>query len=631
MLVDKEIPPGKMDLVRNLMNNNDISSEERYLAIIELIKSCPDKRVSLKSEPERNGVKKTVPVRKAAVRKKTGEDGEGSGVFAPTETAYYFDYLFKKYRHLKFFKKRYLVHRDNRFGIGIRKRFIPAKRLLKVLDNFAQYQQTVLGRLSPLLMELLKDQGVEDPTDFNYLRKLRAWLMDEPMGHHNFETVKWMERQNFEREFKSYIVNFFAFQKLGVEVREQMLLAVENKLRSSDELAKDEINQRDTDQVKRDKEKANLVKEKKIYDYMLLMRSFIHGELTDENTIAKYLRTFYGINNIEQFLVMISEVLIFQRPLKISDLTKYFVIETPRVSSDQWDYSDDFLRQIGKDPESRKRRELDHLKQKAAPYEVIYKMLKTQDRGRSLLAHGVEVQGHLLDRKRYDPEELLKTNFLAFLDGTMHYFRHAYLNLLDGTIVYMRDVARDEYESPIFSDEIFAEISITLEQLLNSMHDLKTENPTMILESDEISKIMSGQISTMNHVRELIVSAGNFFYNLANNLLYYYDQHRLWIHRGNRRVEKSEVRRPVRKSDYNGHLEGKPFPFFDCTIIGFENPPRLYNEIKERKVLGTSFGEGVLSIVMAYSFQVANLCRNESLQKDMRERKDLLQRIETLS
>ena len=153
----------------------------------------------------------------------------------------------------------------------------------------------------------------------------------------------------------------------------------------------------------------------------------------------------------------------------------------------------------------------------------------------------------------------------------------------------------------------------------------------MVISSSEIAGIMTGQISTMNHVRELVTTTGNFFYSLARQLFFYYDQHRLWIHHGNRRIEKSEVRRPIRKSDYDNTLEGKPFSFFDCTIVGFEEHPRLFEEIKGRKIMGTTFGEGVVSIMTAFAFQVAHLCRNESLQKDLNDRKELLAKIERLS
>ncbi len=629
MLVDKDIPAGKMELIRSLMSNNDISSEERYRTIIDLLKSCPDKQVTEKAEPRDLRTEKDEPVRKAAVRKKPSEENTSSS--APTETMYYYDYLLKKYRHLKFFRKRYLIHRDNRFGIGIRKRFIPTRRFLKVLGEIAEYQQKTLSRLTPLLMDMLKDPDIIDPTDYNYLRKVRAWLMDEPLGRQNLDGIKWMERHNFEREFKNYLINFFAFQRLGAEVREKMLLAVENMLRSRDDLVKEEINQKDSDPVKARKEKKNLQKEREIFNYMLLIRSFIHGEMIDDTTVAKHLRSFYGIQNSEQFYVMIAEVLVFQRPVNIGDIVQHYQIETPRVSSEKWDYSDDFLKKIGKDPESRRKREKENLKEKLAPYEIVYKMLKAEDRGARLLPHGVEVQGRLLDRKRSDPEDLLNNNFLAYLDGAMHYFRHAWFNLLDGTPVQLRDVARDEYESPLFSDEIFTDEVNTLERLLNAMHDFRTENPTMVVSNSEMTGIMTGQISTMNHVRELVTSAGNFFYNLASDLLFYYDQHRLWIHHGNRRVEKSEVRRPVRKSDYSDLTGGRPFAFFDCIITGFEEEPRLFEEIKGRKVLGTSFGEGVVSIIIAYAFQIAQLCRNESLQKDMGDRRELLSRIDQLS
>ena len=87
LLVNKEIPPAKMELVRALMNNADLQTGERYRAIIELLQGCPDRQV-----------KETLdaPVkRQAAVRRKKSEAPSeererlaASAVeFMPTETS----------------------------------------------------------------------------------------------------------------------------------------------------------------------------------------------------------------------------------------------------------------------------------------------------------------------------------------------------------------------------------------------------------------------------------------------------------------------------------------------------------------------------------------------------------------
>ncbi|MBN2079264.1 MAG: hypothetical protein JW838_09880, partial [Spirochaetes bacterium] len=114
MLMSKEIPPNKQEVVRSLMNNAQLRSEEKYLAIIELLQSCPDKKVSLQEPGE--------PARKEAPRRvkkaRAPAPAPAPEIAAPTETSFYIDRLEAAYRPRKIFKKRYLAHRNNRIGIG---------------------------------------------------------------------------------------------------------------------------------------------------------------------------------------------------------------------------------------------------------------------------------------------------------------------------------------------------------------------------------------------------------------------------------------------------------------------------------------------------------------------------------
>ena len=281
LLLNKDIPSGKMELVRSLMKNEDLLPDERYRTIINLVQSCPDKKVELDPVPKKKE-KAATGTASGGRRRKSGDVAAG-----PTETAFYFDYLWGKYKHLKLFKRRYLVHRDNRLGIGFRKRLIPTKKMLKLLRDLAEFQEQIMTRLSPILMEMLRDEDMKSPVAFNYLRRFRSWIMDQPLVKHNYEAVKWMERPHFEREFRKYCINFFAFQKLEPEIREDILLTVENKLRLLEDLKKEDLLSSDSDSSRSGKERRNLNREKKIYDYMFLMRSFLHGDITDENSVAK--------------------------------------------------------------------------------------------------------------------------------------------------------------------------------------------------------------------------------------------------------------------------------------------------------------------------------------------------------
>ena len=139
------------------------------------------------------------------------------------------------------FKKRYFVHRNNYIGIGIRKRLIPTRRLIKFLKYINKIQKIILSRLDIIFVEIIKDESIDDPTIFNLLCVFQKWMSEVPLIETRYDYIKWMERHSFDKEFRTYVSYFYSFLELETGVRENMLLAVEKKLRILDDLMKEEV------------------------------------------------------------------------------------------------------------------------------------------------------------------------------------------------------------------------------------------------------------------------------------------------------------------------------------------------------------------------------------------------------
>lgn len=629
LMTTKEIPASKMEVVRSLMNNNDILPDERYKAIIELLHSCPDREVKdLVDHPgEKAGPKPVVkPVKKVKAHVNPPAD------YAPTETSFYVDELRGKYRRLGLFRKRWLVRRNNRFGLGLRKRLIPTKKMVRMLTDVYKMQESLLPRLSVIIMDILNDEAADDPTCFNYLRLIRTWLTAQPLAGQNHDSLKWMERGNFEREFRNYIMNSVAFQRLSSEQREMILLEVETRVRAMEELKKENPADSDSALTKKEKESRNLAREKEITDYMLRFRSFLYAEIDDGSPLAKLLKVRYGVEGFNKLLKMIIEVLLYQRPAGIEDFVRCYRVRTPEVSHDQWNYSDDYLKKIGKDPESRKKKELKRVKERLAGYEIIHKLLRQDNSGKNILSQAAELQWRLVDKNKNDPEEICRDNFISYADALVQFFSNTFIPMLDGSEINFKDHHRDEFSSPIFERTVFYDDLAAFDRVLTAFHSFRTDNPTLVVSGDEAVRIMTGQIVSMNHVEELLRYVGDFFYNTARKLFGYYEGHRMWIFTGSPKTEKSFLRTPVKNENYASETDGwVPIPFHDCTITGFDHPAPLSKLLVNRKVLGSSSDEGVFGYLLAFCFQVANLCHNSMMRSDIDERNMLLRRLRELS
>ncbi len=635
LLNTREIPEARIGVVQSLMNDVTLQPRERYRAIIELVQNCPEKKVSRTRKPQRSNKRKEG--REARQQPDSVEpQGKKSVSYneycSPTETAYYLERLIRKYRHLKFFRRRYLVHRNNRFGIGIRKRLIPSKRLVKAFSVISEFQDSVTERLSSAIIAILDDENIEDPTVFNYLRLVRKWLLDIPLARHRYADIKWMERQNFDRELSSYVMNFLSFQKIEPAVKEDILLQLENKLRKMPDFAKEEVLDKDTDSIRKHKEKSNLFREQKVYDFMMTMRTFLSAGDVDKSPLSTKLKKDFAVTSCEEFIITAAEVLVFQRPMKKDDIILYYGIQPPSVSGEKWDYSEDYLKKVGKDLESRRKDVVNALRDEMAPYETMNQMIRLEIKGQNILIRAVEEQWKNIDKKHYNVRLMYTDNFFNYLDGLVNYFNNAFIPLIDGSTIHFRDPRRHEFEGRIFTGDFFEDDLKVLNGILNEIHYFRSNNPTLAISWAEVKKIMSGQINTMAHVGNFVRDLGDFFYNIGTELQQFYDHHKTWVFNSSRKKNDQQEHRPIATREVTpGEMEqGIPLPYHDCIVLDFDNSSDLTKNFSGKRLLGDAMKDGLFVELLAFAYQTAAECFNERLNRDISKRKELQRDIDRI-
>jgi hypothetical protein len=625
MLTSKEIPPHKQEVVRTLMNNRQLRPEDKYQAIIELVQSCPDKKVILYHD---EGVKPE-PAKKQKIVKADEAQQKAPELSAPTETSYYVDELHGKYRRLRLFRKRYLVHRNTRLGIGMRKRLVPSKNMLKVIKYLTEVQSIMAARLVVIMMEILKDPGVEDPVIFNYLRLMRKWMVESPLLQLKYDMIKWMERAQFDRELRSWVTWFFSFLRLEAEMRERIMAEVEKRLRTLDDVRKEDLIDGEPVSYRREKEKRNLDKEKNVYEYMMLLRSFLPLDAKQDCLLSKRLKHQFGIDGLAAFLLAAEEALVFQRPVGQEEVISHFGITAPFVNVVAWDYSREFLEKVGKDDESIRKKKRDSLRKDLEPYETLAMLLRLEDEGRSLLLRGVEDQWRYIDKKRHDAKLTYNENFMNFVDALLQYFKNLYVPLLDGSAVVFRDMGRLEHEGAIFTFNYFEDHLIIFNKILDEMHIFKTSNPTLVLGREEVKRLVKEEAGAQAHIGRFIRTIGDCFYLIGRELQSIYDMHRRWVAGRTQLTGMEPARESIKERTLNENDErGRPIPFNDCVIMEVKNGTALSKELAGKRVLEDSLYDGVFIRMNAFAYQVAHECMSEKLMRDLEERKNLLKKIE---
>ncbi|MFH0977267.1 MAG: hypothetical protein V1874_15920 [Spirochaetota bacterium] len=606
LLLNKDIQPDKMDIVYSLIRNNSLSREEKYSAVIDIIKLCPDKKPQKKTEI------KTEP--------------RNINALTIAASGRHVNELYQKYKLLKLFKKRYLIHSNNRLGIGIQKRLIPGKRLLKALREIVSLQEKILSRLPDILMAILRDENIDDATHFNYLRIFRRWMMETPIIKYDSYEIKWMTPAHIESELQSYITNFFSFLKLDIETKEQILLAVENKLRQMDDLKKEEINSEFPTGNENEKIKHNLEKEKIIYDYMMTMRSFLQSNFQssgNNNIISVYLKTNLGIDSLSEFLLILSEALIFQKQIELKDLLNHYDIKAHCVSSENWDYSSELLKEIGKDPESRIKRHLQRLKNELIPYDELYSFLKLRIEGQVVLQNAFETQWKIADKKQKDYNYIYNEDFLTFIDVCINYFNNSFVPLLNGSTIIFRDKNEAFIEGNIFSSSVFSWELTHIANLINELYYYKTVNSNITVSREEARKILQGKVRSMFEVERFISLTGEIFNQIAEKIHTLYDQHRLWILNNSRLENPNILYTPLKEiPDTNA-----PIPFYKCVITEFKDKRSLTDRQTGNAILADSTRSGLIITLCAFCYQLAYECLNDAVFAKLESRKTILKKL----
>jgi hypothetical protein len=612
LLACKDIPKDKMDVVHSLINNNSLSKEEKYSAVIDIIRLCPDRL------PHKKETKK-FEFSTSAIK----------NYFAPVESSIFVNQLFNKYKSAKLFKKRYLIHVNNSLGIGIQKRLIPGKRLMKVLREIISFQEKILIRLPDILMGILKDETIDDASHFNYLRIFRRWMLETPLIKYDKFEMKWMTPAHIEAELESYITNYFSFQKLDIETREQILLLAENKLRNLDDLKKEEINPEDSLSRKNEKEKKNLEIEKTVYEYMMILRAFIQSYFPASNkgdVLSEHLKVNYGINSFPDFLIMLLEALVYQREIELTDIIRHYNILPYSVSSENWDYSNEFLKEVGKDAGSRKRKQLQILKNQLVIYDELYSFLKLQKDGQIILENAVETQWKIADKRQKEYAFIYNEDFLTFIDECVNYFNNSYVPLLNGSSVIFKDKNESTLEGKIFASNVFAGEINGLTSLINELYYFKSSNPRLAVSREEAKKIMQGKTRSMFEVERFIMITGDIFIQIAGKIHILYDKHRSWISGSKKPEEQKSIYMPVKKIP-DDKDEPAPIPFYNCTIMDFKDKRQLTDRQTGNVILTDSARSGIVINLCAFAYQLAYECFNEQIFSKLASRKEIQKKI----
>lgn len=629
LLLDRDIPAHKQEIIRTIKANQKLTPEEKWRAIIELVQSCPDRKVVMHGEsvppPPVKGTNRRI---KKAVRPAAEPETPSPPIYAPTETSYYVDRINQEFRRTRLFRKRHLAHRDNRFGVGLRKRLVPTRYCIRVLEYIARNQGLILSRLVEILTAILNDPAAVDPVVFNHLRLVRRWMTEIPLQNTPYNAVKWMERYHFDKEFRDYISNFHSFLKMDAAGREQIIDEVELRLRAMEDLKKEELISGEPDGFRREKERRNLEREKEIYEYMMTFRSFLPLDEGQESLLSRRIRKEFTIDSYPGLLRMILQALVFQRPFTQSELDSYFQVGPPRVSVVDWDYSEDFLKKVGKDPEAMKQKKRDYLRKDLEPYETLSWMLQYEEAGRDLIPQAADEQWRLIDRKHYDPKAVYTENYISYLDAVIQYFKNTYIPLLDGSLIVFRDRGRYEHEGAIFSPGFLGSHLAAFDTILNEMHFFRTNNPTLAVSREEVQKIMKGASGPLAHLERFIRTTGDCFYHLGRELQRVYDLHRLWTLNRPVLPDHDPARTSIKDLPAEGAERGRPLPYHDCAIVSMESTTALTRELIGKRVIEDSLREGIYVRMNAFVYQVAYECLNQRVMRDLEDMKAIMKKID---
>ncbi len=621
LLLSKDIPPEKMDIVRSLIKNPSISQEEKYSAVIQLIQSCPDKPVS---GPRVTSIE--LRQNRTSGRTRTDEQKKIPPAVEPSLSGIYIGDIEKKYKKLKFFKKRYLTRADNRLGWWFKKRLIPTKKLLKVLREVNEIQYRLMSSLDPVLIEILKDDSIQDASGFNYLVLFKKIVPAVPLSRYDYEAVRWMERPDFERDIKDYASALLSFRMLQAEIKEMLIALVDGRLRGMEGFIKTPPGEKDDDRTRTEKEKRNLAIERNIYNYILDLRAFLSAGDSGESPLSNLLKSKYGLPSLTALIHIISEGLVFHRELSLDEMASYYEASPPVVASENFNYSREVLKKYGRDEQSRKNRIIDELKSDLTAYEEIFTLLKHEISGQNFLLKCHDDQWKIADRRRGDSSETYQSDFVSFIDSLINYFNNSLARILDGSVIVFEDPDGSDIEGRIFTGSYFERELAVIEDLTREFYYFRNNNPNLMVPYEEMQRIFKGQIKSMAHVNSFMKKIGSTFYSLGESFHKLYSRHRLWAQTGLKPGDTPVTRTPLGRTDREEPppADGRPLPYHDCRIRSFQGNSPLVKTLFGIPVIKRDFTGGIIIMIMAFCYQLALECGDESIQGDLEYRKKLL-------
>jgi hypothetical protein len=628
LLLNKEIPPVLMERVRLLLKNDSINTAQRYRSIIDLVQHLPGKKdigsdeieiVQEKRDKVPAGKKKKKPERKP--------------ILGPTELSLFINNLYSAYKGSRLFRKRYLARRNNRFGIGLRKRLIPSYRYKQILDKMADLHEFVIGKLDDILEGIVFDPEAQDPTIYNYLKVFKRWMTDVPLLRMDYDKIIWMERIEFDRAFSKYITYFFSFYKLGAPVREGLLLEVEKRLLAQVENAEGTSNEGEGPRAPAWEARNPVIDRKEVYRYIGAMRFFLPNTLDEKNTFADDVFKSTTMRNLPDFLFATAEALVFQRTYDIEELISYYKITYLQVDTNRWNCSEELLERAKKNRNAKMEAELKSLMAKYSYYETITMLLSMEKAGDNLLHNLLKEYWRQAFKREWDPHTIQGSNYLFYVYSLGNYFNEAFLQIMNGSVLNMRDSAREDISGSIFSPSYFEAEITSFAAAHKKLKSQVTSKTLPQMSRDTVVHALAQPDESVDQAVKPVFAMGRAFYRMGKEMLRIYNMHRLWrFNRGGMRIP-SIARAPLIRETIEAVPEqtGRPMPFFDCVIMDMPTSTVIARGYLSKRIIEDTLTEGVFVTAAAFCFQSASDCLNDGLNGDLLDGEDIKRQIDDLS
>ncbi|MBP8081567.1 MAG: hypothetical protein KAZ87_00045 [Spirochaetes bacterium] len=617
MLLSKDIPSAKMDVVKSLLSNDRLLPEEKYGAVIDLVKNCPDKKTETEG-------RKIEPAPKITVKRKSAPS------FVPVlsgqaSSSVFIDELFAKYHHLNVFKKKYLMHSGNWLSLTIKKRLVPSKKFFRILSEINAHQEKILPRIVSVCDMIVADEQITDPLIFNYLRTLSSWLSLSPMSSLDYGKAKWHDAPTFENEFRQYLFYAFSFNLLSLDTKEKIILSFETKLREMKDLAKETVMPEDSDSTRNGKESRNLKKEKIIFDCMLTIRSFIPTVTEAKGSLDKILENKYGFSSLCSFLSVCFECLIFRRPVTENEIISYYSITPVQSKSDSWNCSAETLKKHGKDEESIKQKKIQSIRTELKHLDEIVEMIGMKFEGSDILFSSFEEQWKIINKRRIDTLSVKNDDYMTFITELLHFFEKAFLPFLDGSIMTF-SYGKNRVESSIFTKNSFERRMSVYTDILKDLNTYKINVPNEKISKEEARKIINGSIKTMDHISSFFSRISAIFFSFAFDLHLLLNVHEKTSSESNATID---IRQPVNIRDITDYSAAL-IPFYDSVFIASENMHPALKMNSGKAVFTDSGREGLFKLILSFCYQISYELSSEELLKELEKRRELRNEIKLL-